>query len=528
VFFITKQSGIFNIKMTKIKQLIQSYWLLIALMVIKMIIQLSVVNSVYELHRDEFLYLDQGKHLSFGFISVPPFSSLISALIFSLGGGMFWIRFFPALFGALTILFAWLTIEELGGKIYSKVLVSCALLFSVYMRLNILFQPNAFDILAWTAAFYFFVRFIHSAENRWLLFLMLTFVLGFYNKYNIVFLFAGLLFSILLTRHRSIFSKRYFYFSLVTGLILILPNILWQVFNDFPVVNHMMALKSTQLDYTSSYGFLTEQLLFMSGSLLVIIAAFFGLFFYRKFEDYRVIAIAYIVILTIFIILKAKGYYALGLYPVLLVFGGVYLESALRGLLKKCVIVFLILVNFILFLGVYDYMLPVKSPEDILVNKEKFERYGLLRWNDGENHNIPQDFADMLGWKEMSEKAFNAYQLIPVIERGQTLVFCDNYGQTGVLNYYNRGKMPEAYSASVDYIFWIPRMKEIKNVLLIGEEPDNEIKSMFEKVELLGVVENEYAIEKNTCIYILSNSNEDFTNMFYKLMDRRISDFDIF
>lgn len=506
----------------------QNYWLLIVFIAIKMVVQLLIVNPIYELHRDEFLYLDQARHISFGFISVPPLSSIISALIFSFGGGMFWVRFFPALFGALTMIFAWLTIEVLGGKAYSKVLVSCALLFSIYMRLNILYQPNAFDILAWTAAFYFFIRYIRSAENKWIIFLMLTFVFGFYNKYNIVFLLAGLLLGVLLTKHRNIFSKKSFYFSLVVGLILILPNILWQISNNFPVIHHMMALKSTQLNYTSTSGFIVEQFLFMSGSLLVLIAAFVGLFFYRKFEDYRVIGFVYLIVITIFILLKAKGYYALGLYPVLLVFGGIFLESTLKGFWKKFAFGILILGNLVSFLYIYDIMLPVKNPEDIIANKEKFERFGLLRWNNGKNYNIPQDFADMLGWREMSEKALIAYKSIPAEEKEQTIIFCDNYGQAGSLNYYNRNKMPEAYSASTDYIFWIPRIKVIKNVLFVGEKPGHEIQSMFKRVELVGVVENEFAIENKTGIYLLSGANANFTNIFYRLMDKRIDDFDIF
>lgn len=441
---------------------------------------------------------------------------------------MFWVRFFPAFFGALTILFAWLTVEELGGKVYSKILVSCALLFSVYMRLNILYQPNAFDILAWTAAFYFLIRYIRSTENRWLLFLMLTFVFGFYNKYNIVFLLAGFLFSIFLTKHRIIFFKKYFYFSLAIGLVLVLPNLYWQVSNNFPVIYHMMALKNTQLDYTSTSGFLIEQLLFMSGSLFVVIAALVGLFWYRKFEEFRVIGFIYLIVVTIFMLLKAKGYYALGLYPILLVFGGVCLESILKGFWKKWVVGFLILGNLISFLYIFDVMLPVKNPEDINATKEKFERFGLLKWNDGKNHHIPQDFADMLGWAEMAEKTLIAYKLVPTKEKEQTLIFCDNYGQAGALNYYNRNKMPEAYSANTDYIFWIPRRKKIKNVLLVGENPSNEIQSMFKRVEMVGVIKNKFAIEKNTGIYLLSGANEDFTNTFYQLMDKRISDFDIF
>lgn len=514
--------------MPRIKRLFQDYWLLMVFMTFKMILQFIVVNPVYELHRDEFLHLDQAKHLAAGYISVPPFSSWISAIIFFLGGSTFWIRFFPALFGTLTLLFAWLTTEELGGKVYAKVLVSCAFLFSVFVRLNILYQPNAFDVLAWTGIFYFLIRYIRSEENKWLLYLMLASVLGFYNKYTIAFLLVGLLFSFIITKNRKIFLNKYFYLSLLTGLVLILPNLYWQLSHHFPVVHHMTALKKTQLDHTSTSGFLFEQLMFMGGSLPVIILALIGLFFHRKFENYRIIGINYFIVLLLFIFLKAKSYYALGLYPVLLVFGGVYLESVLPKFRKTFVIGILILTNFITFLFIYDLVLPVKSPAAILSNKDQYEKLGLLKWNDGKNHQLPQDFADMLGWKEMADKALQAYEMIPPEERGQTLIFCDNYGQAGALNYYNRNKTPEAYAANTDYIFWIPRMKTIKNVLLIGNKPDDRILAMFKSYQLTGLVGNEFAIEKNTGIYLLSGANEDFTSKFYQTIDQRIRDFDIF
>lgn len=514
--------------MSKIKSIFLNYWLLIVFIAFKMIIQFVVVNPAYELHRDEFLYLDQAKHLSTGYISVPPLSSWISSIIFFLGGSIFWIRFFPALFGAITLVFAWLTIEEIGGRIYSKILVSCALLFSVFVRLNILYQPNAFDILAWTSIFYFLIRYLRSEENKWLFCLMLAFVLGFYNKYNIVFLLLGLLFSLVITKNRKIFVNKYFYISLLLGLVLILPNLLWQVSNRFPVIHHMMALKRTQLDYTSTSGFLIDQLMFMNGSLLVIVGSLIGLFFHSKFENYRIIGINYLFVILTYTFLKAKSYYALGLYPELLVFGGVYLESILSKFWKKYIIGLLILVNFITFLFIYDLILPVKNPADILANKDKYEKLGLLKWNDGKNHKLPQDFADMQGWKEMADKALIAYKMIPSEEKGQTLIFCDNFGQAGALNYYNRYKTPEAYSANTDYIFWIPRTKVFKNVLLIGKKPDDNILSMFKSYVLVGLVENDFAIEKNTGIYLLVGANEDFTTYFYQTMDKRIADFNIF
>src|SRR5664280_2960958 len=145
---------------TKVTRFIKSYWILLLLISIKLILQYALVNPVYELHRDEFLYLNQADHLAFGYISVPPLMALISKLIFLLEGGIFWIHFFPALFGVLTIIFTWLIVESLGGSLFSKVLAAAALVFSLLARINILFQPNSFDILSWTVIFFLFIKYI--------------------------------------------------------------------------------------------------------------------------------------------------------------------------------------------------------------------------------------------------------------------------------------------------------------------------------------------------------------------------------
>lgn len=514
--------------MAQTKWIIQNYWLLLVFLVGKMILQFVVVNPVYELHRDEFLYLDQAKHLAAGYISVPPLTAWVSALVFALGGGEFWVRFFPALFGALTLLLTWLMVEELGGKLYARILVACAFLFSVFVRLNILYQPNAFDILAWTAVFYFLICYIRTQKPLWLYLLMIAFVLGIYNKYTIVFLLAALLAGLLLTAERKILFSKHIFFGLLLGGVLLLPNVLWQVSNDFPVLHHMAALKKTQLDYTSTSGFLIDQLMFISGSLAVIIAAFWALIIYKPFKSYRVIGYTFIAVMLIFIALKAKGYYAFSVYPVLLVLGGVYLEAVIAKAWKKYILGLLIVANLLVFLAIYNLVFPVWAPAKITTNKDKFEDLGLLKWNDGKNHHLPQDFADMLGWKEMAQKALEAYQMIPENERGQTMIFCDNYGQAGAINYYNRGKMPEAYSFNTDYIYWIPRMKEIKNVLMVGEKPEDEVIALFSSVLLTGKVENEFAIEKNTPIYLLKGAHPDITALFYEEMDQRLADFDIF
>jgi hypothetical protein len=511
-----------------IKQFIRQYWILLLMVLLKMVLQYLVVNPVYELHRDEFLHLDQANHPAFGFISVPPFTAMISGVIYLLGGGVFWIKFFPAFFGTLTIAFSWLIVEAIGGRLPAKILVSGALLFSVIARINMLFQPNSFDILAWTMTFYLIVKFIQTAKPVWLWILAITIAAGMYNKYNLVFLIVGLTAGLFMTPQRKIFLNRNTWKAALIVLILLLPNVIWQITHQFPVLEHMKALKASQLINNTAAGFLKDQVLFFAGSLFLIVAGLTGFAFYKPFRQYRFVGISFIFILVLFTLLKAKGYYAIGLYPVILAFGSVYIESILNGKWKPVVISLLFAGNLFVFISTVHVVYPVYIPSRIIQHSPDFEKYGMLRWEDGINHALPQDFADMLGWKEMASKTLVAYHLIPASELINTLVFCDNYGQAGALNYYNRGKMKEAYSFNTDYIYWIPKQDRIQNVILVGNRPSKDIVKLFTAVKLIGTVENQYAREKGTQIYLLLGAKPAFTDLFYKKAEERIKNFEIF
>lgn len=504
------------------------YRLLIILVAVKIILQYLVVNPYYELHRDEFLHLDQANHLAWGYISVPPFSAIISKLIFLLGGGLFWVRFFPALFGAMTMVYAWLITEAAGGRTMAKIVVSLAILFSVYARLNILFQPNSFDILVWTASFYYLIKFIKSNDDKWLLYLSLALAIGFYNKYTVVFLLTGIIAGILLSSQRNLFLRPVVLKAALLGLILVLPNLLWQVRNGFPVIDHMRVLKESQLDNNSYSGFLKGQALFLAGSLPVIISGLYGLFAYKPFRQFRVIAISFIFVLVLFTLAKAKDYYSLGLYPAILAFGAVFLEKSLRNRSRSIVLSLVIALNLIVFVLILRFAFPVLQPSSIVKEHEIFEKTGMLRWEDGKNHMLPQDFSDMTGWREMADKALAAYKTIPEDEIPNTLVFCDNYGQTGALNYYNRKMMKEAYSFNTDYIYWMPRIKTIKNVLLVGEMPEGDVGRMFRSVVKADSVTNIYAREKGTGIFLFTGADTSFTSFFYNELERRKKELDIF
>ncbi len=478
--------------------------ILIGFIVLKFILQYSLVHPIYDLQRDEFLHLDQANHLAWGFQSVPPMTSWISLIIKFLGNGVFWIRFFPALFGALTILLVWKTIEELKGNLFALLLGTTCLTFSVYLRLNTLYQPNSLDVLCWTSMFFFLVKYLNRNENKWLIYLSLAFAVGFLNKYNILFLVMGLVPAFILVPERKIFTNRILYLGILLALFLVLPNIIWQYRNDFPVLRHMKELSETQLVHVDRWGFLRSQLMFFPGTYLLFIIGLYGLVKYPAFKKYRVFFWTFFFVLTIFLYFKAKDYYALGLYPIYFAFGSVYLSHLLdqktwTKVLKPVILIF----SFVLFLPLYFIAFPNKTPAYIVKHPEYYRKFGMLKWEDGKEHQLPQDFADMLGWSELARKVDSVYTTMP--EAQNTLVLCDNYGQAGAINYYSKLGI-QAVSFNADYLNWFDLDIPYKNIIRIKNAPEvekefAETAPYFEKAHLAASIENQYAREYGTGIF---------------------------
>lgn len=505
-------------------------YFLLGFVLLKFGLQYALIHPAYDLQRDEYLHLDQANHLAWGFISIPPVTSIIALWIKWLGGGMFWVKFFPALSGALVIILTWKLVEKLGGDLYAKIIAASALLFSVLTRINILFQPNSLDVLCWTVAFYIIVRYIQSEKPGWLIALGIVLGLGFLNKYNMVFLILGILPAMLLTPYRRLFLDRYFYLSLLIFLLIISPNLYWQFRNGLPVVHHMQDLSQTQLVHVSRTDFLKEQLLFFIGSFYLIVLGLFAMFRKTEFRNFRLIAFSYCLTMVLFLYLHAKGYYAIGLYPVLIAFGSVYLARILDARPWRLLRFVLPLANIILFVLLADVAFPVLKPDELLRKKEKLERLDLVTWNDGSRHELPQDFADMLGWRELANKVDQAY--VQLNTPANTLVLCYNYGQAGAINYYSRLKGIGAFAFNADYINWFPEKDMIRHIILVRTRDEAidtaSYNKLFGSVTLADSINNPKAVEYGTQIYILKEARSDIRSVMKKNIRQRIATRDYF
>jgi len=485
----------------------------------KMALHCFIPVTGFDLHRDEYLHLDQAHHLDWGFLSVPPVTSWISWLILQLGNSVFWVKFFPALFGALTIIAVWKIIERLGGGYFARVTGVLSMLLSSLVRLNVLYQPNSLDVLCWTGFFYFLISYIHTGRSKWMYWGAVALAFGFLNKYTVCFLLAGFLPAMLISNQRTLLCKRTFYLAMGIFLLFILPNLLWQYRHGFPVVIHMGELTKLQLVNVDRIAFLREQVVFFLPSFFVVLAGMVGLIFYKPFRNYRIIGYTYLITLFLFIYFQGKAYYAMGLYPAWIGLGAVYLEYLLRkGWIRylRYAVIAVITTGGIPFIF---FSCPVFSPDQIIHNEKIagfYKNTGQTTWEDGVDHGIPQDYADMIGWKEMAHLTGKALGMLTENEREHVYILCKQYGHAGAINYY-LSPVPAAGSFSADYRNWFPKQPfELKSIIWVDylHNMEEDLASSglpFTSIQCIGSVSNPISRERGTSVYLITQPTSHFT-----------------
>jgi hypothetical protein len=219
---------------------------------------------------------------------------------------------------------------------------------------------------------------------------------------------------------------------------------------------------------------------------------------------YRFLMWTFLIVLGLFTLARAKPYYALGLYPVLLGVGSVRLEAWLDQGWKRWLRPVLIASMVLLFAPLVPIIFPARSPEQIASDKELLGKFGMLRWEDGQDHDLPQDFADMRGWRELARKVEAVHNGLSKEE--PVLVLCDNYGEAGAINYYAPKIDPAAVSFNADYVNWFRLETEYRSVIYVQEAVDEDLRSAppaarFDSVILVDSITDPFARERGTRIY---------------------------
>jgi hypothetical protein len=489
---------------------ISRYWIISILFIIAKLCLHFFTYTNYELHRDEMLYFNMADHLSAGFATVPPVIGILAFVVKSIFGySVFGIRLIPALLGAASLYIIAKIIRELGGSILALIIASSSFIFSTgFLLFDTLFTPNVIEQFFWLLITYFIFRMVSQNNPRLWIWIGILLGLSFLCKYSVVYYIVGFFIAMQFSGHRKLFNSRYFYYSVVIGMIIILPNLLWQYKHGWPVVYHMSELKRTQMVNLTYTDYFVDIFSLNLAATIIWVTGLISLIFIKKERGNQYIGIASLLIILLFLFSKGKGYYILGLIPFLFAYGGYIMEKYLKG--RFVYVSYLILFITMSFsLAALPFGLPLLSFEKLsryIAKTDHLIIYPFYRWEDGKIHNISQLYSDMTGWIELADNVGKAFSGLSKEEQSRCTIYVEsNYGNTGAINFYGRKyNMPDAVTFQESYTIWAPDTIPDGPFIYVNHNI-GDIKKLFNNVKEIGQVSDFYAREKGLLVFLCTD-----------------------
>ena len=399
---------------------------------------------------------------------------------------------------------SWDDCEKFRRKKWAIMFTCGGLLLSPAMLgSNTLFQPVSFNQFFWFLSAYLLLQAIKTEQPKFWYLLGGSIGFGFLMKYSIVFYGVSMVVALLFTPQRKWLATKYPYLALLLAMMIASPNLFWQYEHNWPVIHHMQELAESQLVHINWGGFLLEQMQFHFVFSIIWIAGLVGLFSWGKFKSYRFLGIGFLLTILLIGSLSGKAYYTIGAFTILFPFGGIVLE---KWILKNAIRLSLFLGMTILTIPILPYVLPVFKIDQMKsyckFMDEKAGLEGPLIWEDNQKYELPQDYADMNGWEELSERVAKIYHALPKEKREKCMIYGGNYGHAGSLNYYRKKyNLPEAQCFNSSYKMWAKEEVDFDNQIMVEDRRQLSESEFFNRMILVDSIHDPFAREKGFIYY---------------------------
>jgi hypothetical protein len=335
-----------------------------------------------------------------------------------------------------------------------------------------------------------------------------------------LFFGSGLAVGMLFTPARRQFFRIWPWLGAVIASLIFLPNLLWEVRNDWPTIRLLHHVIGGKYSHVSAWDYIWQQTLLAHPLAAPIwILGLWFLFRDAQGKKYAVLAWAYLTVLAEMIVLNGKIYYLAPAYVMLLAAGAVWIEQRAlprTGAWLKPAIVAPLLIGGIIAAPLAMPILPVNA----IIKYARFWDVQAIHVENVPQGELPQLFGDMFGWQEQASSVASVYHSLPAGERGKAALLAYNYGEAGAIDYFGpRLGIPKAISGHNQYGFWGPRGYSGEIVVAIGyTEP--QLRQYFAEVSPAEHVSPLHALpeESDLTIFICRQSREPLSKMWPRLM----------
>jgi hypothetical protein len=243
----------------------------------------------------------------------------------------------------------------------------------------------------------------------------------------------------------------------------------------------------------------------MLGPALFLAVA--GLWELSRRASVRIVALSCIGALLILLAMHGKGYYLLPVYPVMFGAGAGWVERVSdylahnRGRAVVRVVVAIVIVAYGAF--VLPFGLPVLQPET-MARYATMGPGGMVTTNTGQTLQLPQDYADMLGWRERVQAVAHVYDSLPPDMRAKAVIAAENYGQAGAIDYYGPAMgLPHAICTCGSYWFFGPGALPGEVLVTIGID-ESDLRTLYGNVQPAGRIDLPWSVpeERDAPLYV--------------------------
>ena len=414
------------------------------------VLLLIMVNR-YGPHRDELYFVAAGQHLAWGYPDQPMFTPLLARLATELAPYNLLALRLPSLIAmALLVICAAAFARLLGGGRAAQVLTASTVAASVMtVTLGHRLSTATFDTLIWTGVLLVVGYALRDDRPRLWLIAGLLAGLGLNNKTAVVVLLFAILIGVLLVPGcRAQLRTPYPWLGGVVAILLWLPNLAWQVMHGWPVLALGADIAEEFGGVAGRIGLLALALVMFSPVIAIVwIYGLVQLFREPAWAKLRPIGVAFLVATAVFLIAGGKGYYLAGAIVPLVAAGCTALAArwpARRLIAAGVVMALSAAVAWPAFVPV----LPVRTYASSFYPA------------------LDSDQLETIGWPEFADTVRATLESLPADERDTAVVFTQNYGEAGALEWYGLGR--PVFSGHNAFGDWGPPPEGAGPVIVIG------------------------------------------------------------
>lgn len=382
---------------------------------------------------------------------------LLAAASQLFGHSLFLLRAVPALFAAACVYTTCLLAIEFGGGAFAELFAALvAAITPVLMRFGTTITTDMVGLWLWPLAALCILRIVKGADPRWWLAAGAIVGIALESKYSVIFFAAAVIVALLALPQRRALATPWFFAGLTLAALIALPNFLWQALHGYPMwtlLRDADEYKNVQLtppQYAATQILITHPLL---APVWLI-----GLWTLLRRRTERFLGIAYLLLIAQIGLLHGKHYYAGAVYPILIAAGAVSIERATaRAALWRPALAAYALVAGILLVPLLMPVLPERtmSAYDRVAQTMLEREVDLARTDRSPIGNLPPDWADMHGWRELAAAVARVYRSLPPSAREQAAILASNYGEAAAIDFFGaQYGLPPVISGHNQYWIW--------------------------------------------------------------------------